>query len=245
MASLYCPRHGYDPAVTDPAPAATSDPEDYYQGFSFQVGIRDWLLPNQRHEQLKLIVDDLLRGRRGLRVLDIGCGAGVMSDFLTRYGKVTGIDFSRPAIELGGVLSREARFRAGRVEELDPGARFDLITLFDVLEHIPRDQRAAFLADVHSRLAARGTIVSSTPHATDNRWLAENRPELLQVVDEAVDLADLIEVTGRLGLELVHYRTYDIDRRRQYQVIALEPVAGAEEPPQPRPSTAEAADGRA
>ncbi len=84
---------------------------------------------------------------------------------------------------------------------------------------------------MHSRLAARGTIVSSTPHATDNRWLAENRPELLQVVDEAVDLADLIEVTGRLGLELVHYRTYDIDRRRQYQVIALEPVAGSGDPP--------------
>jgi SAM-dependent methyltransferase len=208
-----------------------SDPERYYQAFSFEVGIRDWVWPNERHEQLKLLVGDVLRGREGLRILDIGCGAGVLSDFLTRYGSVSGIDFSRPAIELAGALSPAARFSAGRIEELEPGARFDLITLFDVLEHIPRDEREDFLGGVRSRLADGGTIVASTPHPTNNRWLAENRPELLQVVDEPVDLADVIEVAGGLGLELVYYRTYDLSWRRHYQVMALEPVAAAEDGP--------------
>jgi SAM-dependent methyltransferase len=217
--------------VSDPARAATSDPEAYYQAFSFEVGIRDWLFPNQRHEQLKLIAHDVLRGRQGLRILDIGCGAGVMTDFLTRYGSVTGVDFSRPAIQLAEALSPRSRFRAGRIEDLDAEARFDLITLFDVLEHIPRDQRADFLAGVRSRLAEWGSILASTPHPTNNRWLAEHRPQVLQVVDEPVELADVIEDAGRLGLELVHYRTFDIDWRRHYQVMALEPVADAEDAP--------------
>ena len=208
-----------------------SDPERYYQAFSFEVGIRDWVWPNERHEQLKLLVADVLRGRRGLRILDVGCGAGVLSDFLTRYGAVSGMDFSRPAIQLAGTLSPAARFSAGRIEELDPGERFDLITLFDVLEHIPIDQRDEFLAAIRSRLADRGTIIASTPHPTNNRWLAENRPELLQVVDEPVELAGIVEAAGRLGLELVHYRTYDLSWRRHYQFMALEPAAGAEDGP--------------
>jgi SAM-dependent methyltransferase len=217
--------------VTDTGRAATSDPEDYYQAFSYEVGIRDWLLPNQRHEQLKLLAGDVLRGRRGLRILDIGCGAGVMTDFLTRYGTVTGVDFSRPAIRLAEALSSASGFRAGRLEDVGADARFDLITLFDVLEHIPLDEREGFLAAVRSRLAPGGSILASTPHPTNNRWLAANRPELLQVVDEAVQLADVIAASSALGLELVYYRTYDIDWRRHYQVFALEEVADAEDTP--------------
>ena len=38
------------------------------------------------------LLDRELAGRRDLRVLDVGCGAGGMLEPLARYGQVTGVD---------------------------------------------------------------------------------------------------------------------------------------------------------
>ena len=47
--------------------------EGFYGEFSLRVGLRDWQVTNARHEQLKLLVADTLRGaRRGVRILDVG-----------------------------------------------------------------------------------------------------------------------------------------------------------------------------
>src|SRR5689334_14515127 len=116
----------------------------YYEDFSLAVGLRDWLMPNARHEQLKLYIREMLHGRRGLKIADIGCGAGVMTAFLRRYGDVVGVDFSGPALELARRLVPGALFVDGTLETLSERERFDVITLFDVLEHIPQVEHAGF-----------------------------------------------------------------------------------------------------
>ena len=79
----------------------------YYEHFSLVVGQRDWLRPNRRHARLRRLVDEQIEGS-GLRLLDVGCGAGVMTSHLTRYGEVTGTDFSSSAIELARRIVPEA-----------------------------------------------------------------------------------------------------------------------------------------
>ncbi len=205
---------------------------EYYQGFSFEVGLRDWLAPNPRHEQLKLIVNELLDGARGLRILDVGCGAGVLSHHLTRFGRVTGIDFSEPAIELARDLVPQATFHAGALDEVPLSGEFDLVTLFDVLEHVPAGEREPFFARIAANLSSRGHVLLSTPHPVHLRWLREEHPDLLQVVDEPVEPRELLDLGERHGLELVHYRTFDVDRGpREYQAAFL----GRVEPPGGRP----------
>ena len=182
----------------------------YYEDFSLAVGMRDWLQPNLRHLQLKTMVDEVLGGRRGLRILDVGCGAGVMTQHLCRYGRVLGIDFSAPAIAAARRFANEAEFRVASVEDLAPGERFDVITAFDVMEHIPEAERPAFLSVLAARLDGEGLLIASTPHPAYTLHKRVVEPEHLQIIDETVDLAGVLGEADESGLQLVRYEAYDV-----------------------------------
>jgi trans-aconitate 2-methyltransferase len=207
--------------------AAAREAEAFYQSFSLAVGSTDWRSPNPRHEQLRALVADVLDGARQLRILDVGCGAGVMSAHLLRWGSVTGTDFSRPAIDLAARMAPDATFLAGRLEDLPLDGPFDVIAAFDVLEHVPSDGLPSFLAQLTALLAPGGRLIASTPHPRHTRWVREHRPELLQVIDEEVELEHLLSVMHGLGSELARYECFDVDTRRQYQFMVFEPIAEA------------------
>ena len=210
--------------------------EAYYRRFSAQVGLRDWLLPNPRHEQLKLILEDLLRGRTGLSILDLGCGAGVMSDFLTRHGQVTALDFSAPAVRLARLMAPRVDFGVGDLLALPQGAEFDLVTLFDVIEHVAPDDRAALFGGLRTVLRPRGGVILSTPHPSYTRWLQRERPDLLQVIDEPVEQEHVLRLATAIGLELRRYEAFDVESGGpQYQVFELSTPSGEALPPHRRP----------
>jgi SAM-dependent methyltransferase len=215
-------------------PAEREAIEGFYGEFSLRVGLRDWLVANARHEQLKLLVADALRGYpRDARVLDVGCGTGVMSDFMTRFGTVTGIDYSEPAVRLAAQMVPHASFRAGSlVDDSFPAGSFDVISLFDVLEHVPSGERANFMAALGRILSASGVLIASTPHPHLTRWMHAQRRDLLQVVDEIVELRDVVELLAPLDLTLTRYATYDIDRGGpQYQLMMFERALRSDDEP--------------
>ncbi len=80
----------------------------------------------------------------GQRVLDIGCGGGLLSEALAALGaQVTGIDLSEELIEVARMHAKRAgleidyrRISAEHLAEEAP-ASFDVVTCMEVLEHIP------------------------------------------------------------------------------------------------------------
>jgi 2-polyprenyl-6-hydroxyphenyl methylase / 3-demethylubiquinone-9 3-methyltransferase len=79
---------------------------------------------------------------KGLRILDIGCGGGILSEPLSRIGAVmVGVDPSaaniaaaRQHAELAGL---SIDYRTGTAEDLaDAGERFDLVLAMEVVEHV-------------------------------------------------------------------------------------------------------------
>lgn len=107
------------------------------------------------------LLDLELAGRSGMRIVDVGCGAGGMLEPLARYGEVTGIDSQPELVE----LCRERGFPnvlVGSAYELpaDSGS-VDLVTLFDTIEHVPDDVRA--LRECRRVLARDGLVFISTP----------------------------------------------------------------------------------
>ncbi len=201
--------------------------KSFYEDFSLAVGTRDWLQPNARHLTLKLLIKSLLGERRSLQIADVGCGAGVMTDFLTRFGDVVGVDFSTAAIEAARKWAPRAQFRAGGVEAL-PAPAYDLITLFDVLEHIPTRDRAGLISALQGKLTPNGLLFFSTPHPGTTRRHREVDPSALQIIDEEVEVRAVIEEAAESGLQLLSYATYDVwGGSPEYQAMVFSPTRQA------------------
>ena len=78
----------------------------------------------------------------GLRILDIGCGGGILSEPLARLGaEVVGADPAKANVEAARLHAAEAGvavdYRAGTAEALaDAGERFDVVLAMEVVEHV-------------------------------------------------------------------------------------------------------------
>jgi 2-polyprenyl-6-hydroxyphenyl methylase / 3-demethylubiquinone-9 3-methyltransferase len=133
------------------------------------------------------IIDRLarIRGREptaarplaGLRVLDVGCGAGLASEALARAGAdVTGLDAAAEAIGAARAHAERAglriAYREGTPESLlasgEPGG-FDAVLALEVIEHVA--DRAAFCRHLAVLLRPEGRVFLSTLNRTSRSLL--------------------------------------------------------------------------
>jgi 2-polyprenyl-6-hydroxyphenyl methylase/3-demethylubiquinone-9 3-methyltransferase len=103
----------------------------------------------------------------GKTALDVGCGAGLLTEPLARLGaKVAGLDASPEVIgvarEHAAAMGLAIDYRAADVLEVE--GQFDLITSLEVIEHVA--DPAAFTTALAKRLAPDGLLVLSTPNQT-------------------------------------------------------------------------------
>ncbi|WP_108683742.1 bifunctional 2-polyprenyl-6-hydroxyphenol methylase/3-demethylubiquinol 3-O-methyltransferase UbiG [Methyloceanibacter sp. wino2] len=98
------------------------------------------------------------------RILEIGSGTGGNLRMLSRHGRVCGMEMDGTARELAvSKTGAEFDIRPGACPNEVPyvGDTFDLVCLFDVLEHIEED--SATLEVVRGLLADRGHVLVSVP----------------------------------------------------------------------------------
>lgn len=109
---------------------------------------------------------------KGLKVLDVGCGGGVLCEALTRFGAtVTGIDVSARSIAIARQHSEENGFTIDYqcCEMSDITDSFDLIVAFEVIEHVT--SVANFIQDLEAHVRPGGIIALSTVNRTSLSYL--------------------------------------------------------------------------
>ena len=108
---------------------------------------------------------------KGLKVLDIGCGGGLLCEPMTRMGaSVTGVDPAQKTIKAAKAhasdMSLDIDYRATRAEDLlAAGEQFDIVVNMEVIEHVP-DVPAFVKVTCRSGAPLAGLMLASTlqPH---------------------------------------------------------------------------------
>ncbi len=114
------------------------------------------------------------RPASGGRLLDIGCGEGLFLHYAKRHYRVTGIDIDRDAVAAAGEMYGIDHVYAMSLKEFSRTCgddRFDVITMFDVLEHL--DDPAGHLAIVKDLLTPEGVLVISLPNRDRKSFSAD------------------------------------------------------------------------
>lgn len=130
-----------------------------YEAFAKLEHCHFWFVSRRRIFTAEL--DRALGANKARRVLEIGCGAGGMLAMLQPYGDVTGLDIDHEYVE----FCKDRGFTnvlcgSGYELPFKDGA-FDLVCLFDTIEHIPDDEQA--LREVMRVLRPGGAVFVSVP----------------------------------------------------------------------------------
>jgi SAM-dependent methyltransferase len=102
-------------------------------------------------------------------LLDVGCGDGrllreISNEF--RNVRATGIDYSDRAIGLASALNPRMDYRAANIREASL-AKFDVVTLIEVLEHIHPEQCDEFLAGLAEKMHEDSHLLLTVPHVNE------------------------------------------------------------------------------
>ena len=156
------------------------------------------------------------------RVLDVGCGSGLFLGLLAVSDRIShgyGFDANpdaiklaqkmRSSIEKGGLLW----FEHIEVEQPWPNERFDVVSMIDVMHHIPLRNREDVIRTIASRLAPGGLFLYKDM-VRRPLWRAwANRLHDFVITAEWIRYAPLESVVHwvrQAGMELLHYERIDM-----------------------------------
>jgi len=125
---------------------------------------------------LRLDYIDRLAGLQGKRVLDVGCGGGLLAEGMAaREADVTGIDMGKAPLTVARLHQHESGldidYRQATAEQLaseQPGS-FDIVTCLEMLEHTP--DPAAVITACARLIRDDGYIILSTINRNPKSWL--------------------------------------------------------------------------
>ena len=112
---------------------------------------------------------------RGLRILDVGCGGGILSESMARLGaKVTGIDVVEKNIAIASLHAEQQGlpidYLLSTASDLAAsGAQFDVVLNMEVVEHVA--DVSAFMRDCARLVGDSGAMFVATINRSPKAWL--------------------------------------------------------------------------
>ena len=139
-------------------------------------------------------------------VLDIGCGMGQLTIFVSRHlhRKTIGVDIDPVSLKLassrcrdGASESRFVLFDGGCFPFVSNG--FEMAFAHEVIEHVP--EAVSFLTEVHRLLKPGGFLIVTTPNASIEPFSEQSHPDHVRHYNSS-ELADLLTTSGLSVIEI-------------------------------------------
>jgi len=169
------------------------------------------------HAAKKLTIDQMLPPQSGDRIIDSGCGSGVVADYLAASGAdVTAIDANPEAIRFATSAFRRPnlRFLTGFVtDDLHLDAPVDKIYSLEVIEHLYETDGESMLQKFFLTLRPGGRVLLTTPNYRSLWPLLEWTLDLFGMVpalDEQQHIAHYHRRSLRRAAELQGFRVLSV-----------------------------------
>lgn len=156
---------------------------------------------------------------KGSNVLDVGCGGGLMLSLLAASGRIDsgrGFDTNGDMIQLASHVAQAhglpLQFEQRSVIDGIPEGTFDVISIIDVMHHIPPDAQAGFFRDVVARLPPGGTLIYKDMCRRPIWRASANRMHDLVLARQWIHYCPIDRVrqwAADLGLSLVREQTHN------------------------------------
>jgi len=160
--------------------------------------------------------------KKNSRVLELGCGIGAMTYLLSRTvttGSIDAVDLSPASIQFATARIRKpnVNFQVADVVCYKPSRReFDLITLFDLIEHIPIENHNELFKNISSVCSDQTLVLINIPSPGSIEYDRIHQPQLLQVIDQPIELGFLNHILVNNGLELIFFERCSIWNEGDY-----------------------------
>ncbi|MBI4651563.1 class I SAM-dependent methyltransferase [Candidatus Desantisbacteria bacterium] len=118
--------------------------------------------------------------KKNLKILDIGCNGGQLLDLAKMLGAITaGVDLSDRCI---AIIKQKGHQHFSSIMEIDDNERFDIITAFDLVEHLYNvpaffDFCKTKLVDNGKLIILTGNVFSLNAQITQEKWWYLGAPE--------------------------------------------------------------------
>jgi SAM-dependent methyltransferase len=180
--------------------------QDYFNSrkYSLKAGLVERHVLEVLQWASKGMHEDLLNGQ-GKKVLDVGCAYGFTTRILAGLGYETcGVDISGYGAKQGKFLA-DSQFVVCDAQTNMPFTTeiFDLVTCFDVLEHLPLPEKAI----VNMFNVCKGTVVCTTP----NRKVEKPIRKLMSDYDET-HISVKTPLQWEKGItEILDYKSFKVE----------------------------------
>lgn len=214
-----------------------------------EESLRAWFNKTEidyKFELERLLVDNY----KFKSILDLGCGIGGVLNYLKQNGctDIFGVDNSQEQIE---VCQKYVTKKVSQVDIFDflksNTKEFDIIIVFDIVEHIQKNRIIELLKLVYDSLSPNGIVIIRTPNmgsiiAPYGRYLDFTHDtgftsgSLQQVLSEA-EFTDIVFFNSAIGrkriylLKLIHKILSSMYRTRYSEIVTANILATAKKNP--------------
>jgi len=194
---------------------------NFYNDFVTHL-IKDRIYGNRRHAEIYKFINSIFKIKKINNVLEIGCGIGIISEYLSRKtNKVFGIDISKNSIKFASSTVKNVNFTCMDFLGSNIKHKFDLITLFDVLEHFPKASHPKVFKKI-VKCSNENTLIAITiPDPNYLDYFRQNFPDRLQLIDESIHFDEFFSLIKKFNLEIMEYKRFGIYYENQYRFYLL------------------------
>ncbi|MFH1584673.1 MAG: methyltransferase domain-containing protein, partial [Patescibacteria group bacterium] len=131
--------------------------------------------------------------KRPLQILDAGCGRGWLTEVLSHYGSVVGVDlFVQEARKRYPKLA----FREANIALRFPKGTYDVVVSSEVIEHFPVEHQAEHIKNIARALSQGGRLILTTPNKRQMESLTSRFSDTsyLQPLENWLDREELMAI---------------------------------------------------